>query len=75
MTVQRISAAVTAALLCLATLSFIASPPAGAQAEPAVSRDMIGIVVRDPWYEFGTHPAYPNQPNYIAQERMGQILA
>lgn len=77
MTVQPIFAAVAAALLFLATLSFVASPSAGAQttAGPAVSRDMIGIVVRDPWYEFGTHPAYPNRPNYIAQERMGQILA
>ncbi|MGQ9926996.1 MAG: hypothetical protein ACUVS4_09005 [Chloroflexaceae bacterium] len=77
MTVQPIFAAVAAVLLVLATLSFVASPPARAQTSvgPAVSRDMIGIVVRDPWYEFGTHPAYPNQPNYIAQERMGQILA
>lgn len=77
MTFRRIFAAVSAALLCLAAPGFIASPSAAAQppAAAAVPREMIGMVVRDPWYEFGTHPAYPNQPNYIAQERMGQILA
>ncbi len=77
MIVRCIAAAMTAALLFLGPLSFAALPPAGAQPPPAtaVPREMIGMVVRDPWYEFGTHPAYPNQPNYIAQERMGQILA
>lgn len=33
------------------------------------------MVIRDPWYDFGTHPAYPGQPNYVAQERMGALLA
>jgi hypothetical protein len=57
--------------------AFPASPPLLAQeaAPVAVNPSLLGMVVRDPWYEFGTNPRYPNQPNYEAQERMGQILA
>lgn len=50
--------------------------PATASAQVvAINPELLGMVVRDPWYEFGTNPRYPNQPNYEAQERMGQILA
>jgi hypothetical protein len=35
----------------------------------------IGVVIRDPWYEFGTNTRYPGQPNYEALDRMGQELA
>jgi hypothetical protein len=33
------------------------------------------MVIRDPWYDFGTAPGQANQPNRVAQERMGQILS
>lgn len=41
----------------------------------ALNRELMGMVIRDPWYDFGTNPTYPNQPNYVAQERMGATLA
>lgn len=41
----------------------------------AIDPELMGIVVRDPWYDFGTNPRYPNQPNYTAQEQMGATLA
>ncbi len=72
-------AALLAALMIITLLVIpaAASPQApGAAVAPAtVPRELIGMVARDPWYEFGTHPAFPDQPNYVAQERMGQILA
>lgn len=69
-------------LLCGLAL-VVAGVPGGAlygappvPAEPAaLNRELMGMVVRDPWYDFGTHPAYPGQPNYVAQERMGARLA
>jgi hypothetical protein len=48
-----------------------ASEPQAALANPGV----IGMVVRDPWYEFNTNPAFPNAPNEAAQDRMGAMLA
>jgi hypothetical protein len=42
---------------------------------PAIEPDMLGMVVRDPWYDFGTYPGQPNEPNYAAQDRMGELLA
>ncbi len=54
-----------------ASVSAINQAPASLQ----LDRNLMGMVARDPWYEYGTHPDYPNQPNYIAQERMGQILS
>lgn len=73
-----------------ALLLVIAAAPAARAQEPApaaaaavspelgtegTTRSAIGMVVRDPWYEFGTNPRYPAQPNYEAQNRMGQLLA
>jgi hypothetical protein len=69
--------------LWLALLVLTASPwalarPLGAapqaQAGP-IDPELLGMVVRDPWYEFGTHPRFPNQPNYEALQRTGQVLA
>ncbi len=37
--------------------------------------DMLGMVIRDPWYDFGTTPGQPHHPNYAAQDRMGEMLA
>jgi hypothetical protein len=69
-------------LLLLVTLT--AALPAGAapraQAAPAAAPgasnpDFMGMVIRDPWYDFGTHPAFPNQPNKVFQDTMGLTLA
>jgi hypothetical protein len=46
------------------------SAPAG-----AINRELLGMVIRDPWYDFGTYPGLPDEPNRVAQERMGAILA
>lgn len=37
--------------------------------------DKLGMVIRDPWYDFGTYPGKGSQPNYAAQDRMGALLA
>lgn len=66
--------ALLAALLIIGT----SAPPAPAAAQaPAapVPPELLGMVVRDPWYDFGSNPRYPGQPNFEAQNRMGQILA
>ncbi|NJK79121.1 MAG: hypothetical protein HC914_04130 [Chloroflexaceae bacterium] len=42
---------------------------------PSVDPDLLGLVIRDPWYDFGTAPGQPSAPNYAAQDRMGQMLA
>jgi hypothetical protein len=34
-----------------------------------------GLVIRDPWYDWNTNPAFPNQPNRAFQDRMGATLA
>jgi hypothetical protein len=69
-------------LLLLATLA--AALPAGAapraQAAPAaapgaINPDFMGMVIRDPWYDFGTHPAFPDQPNKVFQDTMGLTLS
>src|SRR5829696_1710129 len=63
---------------------FTAALPAGAapraQAAPAIAPglsnpDFMGMVIRDPWYDFGTNPAFPNQPNQAFQDTMGAALA
>lgn len=45
------------------------------QAVPVIDPDLMGMVIRDPWFEFDTNPAYPNQPNKAFQDRMGAVLA
>ncbi len=37
--------------------------------------ELRGMVIRDPWYDFGTYPGRPNEPDYATQDRMGRILA
>ena len=34
-----------------------------------------GLVIRDPWYDWNTNPAFPNQSNRAFQDRMGDLLA
>lgn len=41
----------------------------------AVAEGLRGLVIRDPWYDFGTIPSQPNQPNFAAQDEMGRMLA
>ena len=47
------------------------SPPTPATVPP----DMMGIVIRDPWFDFDTNPAFPGEPNKTFQDRMGAALA
>lgn len=73
---RTIGAALTAALIALAGV--LPAAPATAQplAQPVPVRpELLGMVARDPWYEFGTNPRYPGQHNVEAQDRMGAILA
>ncbi len=39
-----------------------------------VAPDLRGLVIRDPWYDFGTLPGQPNVPNRAAQDEMGRML-
>jgi hypothetical protein len=46
------------------------------QAAPqALDPELMGMVVRDPWFDFGTNPAFPGQSNKAFQDRMGAIMA
>jgi hypothetical protein len=40
-----------------------------------VSIEKKGIVIRDPWYEFATNPAYPDAPNQAFQDTMASYLS
>ena len=69
------------AALLLAVWSVTLSPMAQAS-EPAAlpttqppDAELMGMVVRDPWFDFGTNPAAPDQPNRAFQDRMGATLA
>lgn len=66
------------ALFLLLTTSAFTPPTPSRAASPAqsgpIDPELLGMVVRDPWYEFGTHPRFPGQPNYEALQRTGQIL-
>ncbi|MEM8534027.1 MAG: hypothetical protein AAGF95_24490, partial [Chloroflexota bacterium] len=73
----KIGLRLTTFLLAL-SLILIVLPSTNATTSPqtsALNRDFMGMVIRDPWYDFGTHPNYPNKPNYIAQDQMGKILS
>lgn len=52
-----------------------ASEPAALPGAPPLDAELMGMVVRDPWFDFGTNPAYPGQPNRAFQDRMGATLA
>lgn len=80
----KIRTALLAVLALICTAGLLPALPAAGQAgaEPQVApqatpidREKLGMVVRDPWYDFGTYPGLPDQTNKVAQERMGQILA
>jgi hypothetical protein len=72
-----------AAAFFLLLVILTAALPAGAApriqaapvAAPGVSNpDFMGMVIRDPWYDFGTNPDFPNQPNQTFQDTMGATL-
>src|SRR4051812_5025405 len=75
----------TRAAACFLLVAILmAALPAGAapraQAVPAAAPgasnpDFMGMVLRDPWYDFGTNPALPNQPNQAFQDTMGLTLS
>jgi hypothetical protein len=65
-------------LLVILTAALPAGAAPRAQAAPAdvpgVSNpDFMGMVIRDPWYDFGT--AVPGQPNQAFQDTMGLTLS
>jgi hypothetical protein len=65
-------------LLLLLLLPLFGVPAAQAEV-PAeykpLDPEFMGMVIRDPWYDYGTAPGQPDQPNRAAQERMGQVLS
>jgi hypothetical protein len=69
------------ALLIALLLSLAASTlPPLTRAAPAaqtgpLNPELFGMVVRDPWYDFGTDPNNPGKPNELMMERTGQVLA
>ncbi|HWQ15865.1 MAG TPA: hypothetical protein VNL77_23905 [Roseiflexaceae bacterium] len=44
-------------------------------ATPALDPELMGMVVRDPWFDWDTHPAFAGGPNQAFQDRMGAVLA
>jgi hypothetical protein len=74
-------------LLCLVlvAIGFVAGVPRAAaqQASMAITQgaalpldpEFMGMAVRDPWYEFNTNPALPNQTNTAFLDTMGEVLA
>jgi hypothetical protein len=73
---KRISALILVVYICIqggGRVPHVAASQPTAQPQ-ALTREMMGMVIRDPWYDFGTYPGLPDKPNEVAQERMGQIL-
>jgi hypothetical protein len=67
-------------LLMILTAAMPAGAASRAQAAPAIAPglsnpEFMGMVIRDPWYDFGTNPTFPNQPNLAFQDSMGTALA
>src|SRR4051794_14468349 len=60
-------------VLMLAALPSVSVRSAPAPA--ALDREFMGMVIRDPWYDFGTNPSYPNAANQDFQDTMGATLA
>lgn len=40
-----------------------------------MTAEKLGLVIRDPWYEFDTNPAQPGAPNTVAQDTMGELIS
>lgn len=67
---MRASSLIVLVVLMLAALPAGAAPRA--QDAAALPAGFMGMVIRDPWYDFGT--VQPNQPNQAFQDRMGELL-
>jgi hypothetical protein len=81
----RVSAFLLSLVIVMGALPASAAPSVGGipqrsqaarAAQPGANNpDFMGMVIRDPWYDFGTNPAFPGQPNQAFQDTMGATLA
>src|SRR3954471_2716456 len=73
----RVAAVVLLILMLSSALPAGAAPAAGPPASQtrALAPEFMGMVIRDPWYDFGTYPGLPSEPNYAFQDKMGATLA
>jgi hypothetical protein len=64
-------------VLLVALVVLVVSTPSCARppVHHGLDPELMGMVIRDPWYDFGTSPGLPHEPNYAAQDRMGEMLA
>ena len=69
---MRLLLAVTVLVVLLASLL---APVRASVAPSALPGDFMGMVVRDPHYEWNTNPAYPNAVNQTFFDTMGRHLA
>lgn len=61
--------------LGLLLLIMLVAPYQSQPAQANNNTEYMGMVIRDPWYEYGTNPAYPNAANQAFLDQMGQNLA
>ena len=66
--------------IALLMLTCVPAELPAAQAQPLQPQSLlrnqfIGMVARDPYYEWGSDPAAPNAPNQAFQDQMGKMLA
>lgn len=40
-----------------------------------MTAEKLGLVIRDPWYEFDTNPDQPGAPNTAAQDALGELIS
>ena len=77
----RLFASAVALIVLLNALPVAAAPArertlvAQASAPGASNPEFMGMVIRDPWYDFNTNSALPGQPNRVFQDSMGVNLA
>jgi len=74
----RVASIILLLALALTALTVAAQEqtnPAPQAAQPgAINPDFMGMVIRDPWYDFNTNPDFPGEPNKVLQETMGANL-
>lgn len=62
----------TLVLVLVALFSRCARP--GSSPFRIADGEMMGLVIRDPWYDYGTYPDASDEPNRAFQDRMGAML-
>ena len=72
---QTLLLAIALALALLIPLNAGLAASHTTPARAVANQDLLGMVIRDPWYDFGTNPAIPEQPNTLFQDTMGATLA